>query len=307
MTISAPFALDCLLVPDEDCWGPGYGGRGYPSETLDEIAGYLAETTQPGYRARLLATSPGYVPAGRGGPARVPAGFDATGHPNRATARGEADPEIATVEAAHPPVRVHPGLRDHLRARGWALDQHGRPLHPHHVQLLADPRIGLPTGLGYAWWWGETAVVDTVVTTDTGHVLLIPRTTDQGVIPSLPGGYALPGDEHRTTAQWRGGDRALTIDGIAAAGARTLRAETGLALPAGTPARIVRAIRPVSSPHTLHAWTCTYTTHAHLPGTPPALDPATGAWWCDVDGLHRDGIEDRMWPDHRRALAAAIE
>ncbi|WP_329052979.1 hypothetical protein OG738_09695 [Amycolatopsis sp. NBC_01488] len=77
-------ALDVHLLPDEDCWGPGYGpGRTYPTETLAEFAQYVSETASPATRSRLHADSPRYRPADQDRPARVPSGHDATAHPGR--------------------------------------------------------------------------------------------------------------------------------------------------------------------------------------------------------------------------------
>lgn len=158
-TTSAP-AQDVEILPDEDRWGPGFGSAPYPAETLDEIAGYLAETRQPGYGARLFSTSTGLVLGGDR--AQVPPGFDAMGHPNRAGRPAEEmDPEIPTSLDGDP-VQVDAGVQEYSRARGWLLDQHGRPLHPHHAQLLDDDRIGLPVGLGYPHFGGESAVCDGV-------------------------------------------------------------------------------------------------------------------------------------------------
>ncbi|QFU87892.1 NUDIX hydrolase [Amycolatopsis sp. YIM 10] len=311
--MTSPTTHDARLLPETHLWGPGYGEHPYPAETLDEIAGYLAETTQPGYGARLHATSPGYTPGELGfvygtliSRATIPAGYDAVGHPNRdGCPPEEMDPDITTSTAAEP-VQVDTELQRYSRGRGWVLDQHGRALHPHHEQLLADDRIGLPTGLGYGWWAGETVVVDTVVTTTRGLVLIGERTTARGPIPCLVGGYSTPADFGRTAAQWRAGDRPVDRDGIIAAGARKTTEETGLAIPNGTYARIVRAIRPVSSPHTLHAWTVTFTVFYQLAETvAPVLDPATGARWVDVDELDAE-VMGRLWPDHQRGLEAAL-
>jgi hypothetical protein len=299
-------SLDARLLPDESRWGPGYGpGRAYPAETLTEFARYVGETTQPGYGNRLRATSPGYVPGDQGVAAQVPLGCDAVGHPNRrCPGAAVADPEHPATAGGRP-VRVTAGLQQYFRSRGWVLDQHGRPLHPHRTQLLADERIGLPTGLGFAWWLGETAVVDAVVTA-AGSVLLTTRDTGSGRIPCLTGGYAVPADEGRTFAQWRAGDRAVTTRGIFTTAARKVRDETGLRVPADARMRVVRAIRPISSPHTLNAWTCTFTVHIALGhGERPALPAGTGGRWVDIDELHQDVLH-RLWPDHRRGLLAAL-
>lgn len=306
MTHTDLIDLDRFLLPDAKSWGQGYGRCGYTPGELDEIARNVAGTAQPGYGPRLRVSSPGYRPGTPDRRAIIPPGFDVDGHPNRAAVDpGSVDPDIATATTV--PQQVDPGLQDYCRARGWVLDQHGRPLHPHHAQLLGDDRIGLCTGLGYGWWYGETVVADAVVTTPSGHVLIVPRSTDAGTIPSLPGGYAIPADVGRTTAQWRAGDREVTLDGIVTTAARKVAAETGLVIPREGTARLVRGIRPVSSPHTLHAWTVTYTVHVQLPVQElPALDEATRARWVDVDELY-DAMLERMWPDHQRAVAAAIE
>ncbi|HEY3692813.1 MAG TPA: hypothetical protein VGL46_21435 [Pseudonocardiaceae bacterium] len=83
-------------------------------------------------------------------------------------------------------------------------------------------------------------------------------------------------------------------------------AETGVEVPRDVSGQIVRAIRPISSPHTLHAWTATYTMRIMLPGEPPAVDPATTAFWAAPGLALSTGILDGMWPDHRRALIAAL-
>ncbi|WP_410659535.1 hypothetical protein [Amycolatopsis sp. lyj-112] len=104
------------------------------------------------------------------------------------------------------------------------------------------------------------------------------------------------------------GDRPLTLDGILATAARKVSAETGVDIPRDATTRIVRAIRPISSPHTLHAWTCTYTVHIALTVSPPPpwTPDVPGATWHDGDEL-LDRDLPRLWPDHRRALLAAID
>ncbi|MFE5565952.1 NUDIX hydrolase [Amycolatopsis japonica] len=304
MTVSI-LDLDAQLVPDSSCWGHGYGDRGYPAETLAEIAQYVSETVQPGYTARMFATSPGYRAAGDSGRAIVPPGFDTCAHPNRAGLDPAAvDPEIATT--LQDPVQLDDDVQACFRARGWVLDQHGRPLHPHHEQLLADPRIGLPTGIGYFRYYGDNPVVDLVVTSRSGRILLTKRATDAGVIPSVPGGYATPADFGSTPARWRAGDRAVSLDGLLAAGARKLGEETGVKIPADAEIRVVRAIRPISSPHTLHAWTTTYTLRVDLPTSPPPLRTGFDATWHDGDHLIVHVLPD-LWPDHQAAIRAAID
>lgn len=299
--------LDRILLPDEHAWGQGIAS--YTPEQLDEIAKNVGETSQPGYEARLRATSDGYVPGEADGQrAVVPPGYDtAVVHPNRAEVElGSVDPDLVT-ELGDEVQQLDPRLREYFTARGWVLDQHGRPLHPHHVQLLDDPRIGMVTGLGYGWWAGETIVADAVVTTESGHVLLIDRQTGTGTIPSIPGGYTVPADYGRTPSQWRIGDRPITADGIITGAARRTASETGLVLPRWTTPELVRGIRPVSSPHTLHAWTMTTTVRVHVDGERPALDRASTARWVDVDDVYALIERGALWPDHQRAILSAIE
>ncbi|WP_344678876.1 NUDIX hydrolase [Saccharopolyspora taberi] len=296
-------ALDRLLLPDENTWGQGI--RPYTAAELNEIAQNVNESKQLGYGARLHADTGGYTPGQPGGRrAAVPSGFDAADHPNRAgLVPGAADPDIIT-EFGEPVQQVDPRLRELFIARGWVQDQHGRPLHPRHEQLLSDDRIGMVTGLGFGWWYGEAVVADAVVTTGTGHVLVVDRDTDAGRIPSLPGGYTTPSDFGRTVAQWQTGDRPVTAEGIVTGALRRTAAETGLVVPRWATPELVRGIRPVSSVHTLHAWTMTVTVRVHLPGTElPALERATSARWVPDYAT----VLDRMWPDHRRALLAAVE
>ncbi|WP_125783327.1 NUDIX hydrolase [Amycolatopsis sp. WAC 01375] len=304
MTVFPILDRDAQLVPDADCWGHAFGDRGYPAETLTEIAGYVSGTVQPGYGLRLFETSPGYRPAVGDECAILPSGFDASGHPNRTCVEPAAtDPDFVT--ASDSPIQLDDGLRRHFTAQGWVRDQHGRPLHPHHQQLIADPRIGLPTGIGFFHFYGDNPVVDVVVTSPTGRVLLITRATADGTIPALPGGYAIPSDFGRTASRWRAGDRLPTLDGLIAAGARKLAEETGLVVPGDATVRIVRAIRPISSPHTINAWTTTYTLRVDLPTSPSPLHARPTVAWHDGDHLLEHGVPG-LWPDHRAALRAAL-
>uniref|UniRef100_UPI003F4912B8 NUDIX hydrolase n=1 Tax=Amycolatopsis sp. CA-290885 TaxID=3239925 RepID=UPI003F4912B8 len=304
MTTTHYRETDRRLLPDETMWGQGI--EPYTGAQLDEIHENVRDTRQPGYGRRLLAEDEQYQPRTGRGRAFVPPGYDATGHPNRARCRADAvDPDVATA-AARQPLQLHHGLREYFTARGWVLDQHGRPLHPHAEQLLGDHRIGMPTGAGFAWWYGETIVADAVVTVGGGQVLVLDRDTDTGIRPSIPGGYSIPQDFGRTTSQWRRGDRPVTTTGIIAAAVRRTSAETGLVVPVATTPRLIRGIRPVSSPHTVHAWTTTITVHIDLGGRElPALDRATTARWVPAEQLH-EHVLPRMWPDHRRAVLAAL-
>ncbi|GLW91794.1 NUDIX hydrolase [Actinokineospora globicatena] len=273
--------------------GQGYG-RPYRGLDLDEIAHNLATATidlPPRFHAPFLKTT-------RHGKLIVPSGYDILGHPNRDQWTVK-DPDITTDPYGDP--QVDQRLQDHFRSRRWRLDQHGRPLHPHYHDLLDDPRIGMPTGLGFARWYGETAVVD-IVAVHQQRVVLVPRQTrDEGLIAGLPGGYAEPIDEGVTDDEWATGTRPTTREGIFTSALRKLEHESGLIPPDDSHMDIVRAIRPVSSVHTLHAWTATYTVLLVIPddasGVDTELDEETGARWAPADP---------MWPDHRRALTEAL-
>lgn len=304
---------DVDLVPDEAAWGQGYATlTGYSPAELDEIAANMQPDDQLGYRATRLSTATrGYhrIDAAR---CVLPPGHDAHGpgeSPNRPHAQHadlDADITTSSVEDRQVPDR----LKDLFRARGWVTDQHGRPCHPWYEQLLADDRIGLNAGIGYGYYWGEAAVVDVVLfDRHDGHdrVLLVDQHSDPNpqVSLALPGGYAIAADENRTAAQWRDGDRPVTLGGLYTAARRRLAAETGVTAPADTDWRIVRAARPVSWPHTtLNFWITTYTVAAWLPeGTTATVRPGSGATWHRLTELNT--TLPHLWPDHQRALASA--
>ncbi|RAS59435.1 ADP-ribose pyrophosphatase YjhB (NUDIX family) [Lentzea atacamensis] len=298
-TISVITEHDALVVPDESRWGQGYGDRPYTAADLDTIAVNVAPVCGSGHPPRLLAEHPGFgwISASE---ALVPAGFDLLGHPNRAGVDPVLlDPAVPTAPEGQP--QVPAALREYFRSRGWAMDQHGRPLHPRADQLLADPRIGLPASLGPAYHLGESVVADAVAVAGDQVLLTTRATPHDGLIPALPGGHGTPADEGRTATSWRAGNRKPTVDGIIATARRKLLEETGLAAPPDSRAEIVRAIRPVSSVHTLHAWTAVYTVRFELSArTNLTVRPDSGAHWSPLATL---GF---MWPDHRRALVAAI-
>ncbi|WP_018685411.1 NUDIX domain-containing protein [Actinokineospora enzanensis] len=298
-TTTAIAEHDAELVPDEARWGQGYGGRAYSPAELDTIASNVAPARGPGHPARLHAGDPGFDWVSDTA-AHVPSGYDILNHPNRAnTDPARLDPAAPTSVDGQP--QVSKDLQAYFRRRGWALDQHGRPLHPHARQLLADPRIGLPTSLGFAYHLGESVVADVVAVAADQVVLTTRATRHEGLIPALPGGYGIPADQGATVEQWRGGARPVTAEGIITTARRKLTEETGLVAPPDSHVEIVRAIRPVSSVHTLHAWTVVFTVRIDLPARANlTLRPDAGADWWPVAMLQS------MWPDHRRALVAAL-
>lgn len=161
------------------------------TEELDQIAKLVGQGTFEGYPApeqRLYLDSPGLR---TDGPALVvPDGpWHVTDHPNR---RGVAETDLD----AEVPGDGHPLIPAELSRRwtedGFALDQYGRPIHPDWRQLLADPRIGLPTGVGFFFRYGPNATVDPVVYRRRGErpleILVIKRR--RGGRWALPGGFA---------------------------------------------------------------------------------------------------------------------
>ncbi|HEV2634941.1 MAG TPA: NUDIX domain-containing protein [Actinocrinis sp.] len=158
---------------------------------LDQIAKLVGQGTFEGYPApqdRLYLDTPGLV---TDGPALiVPDGpWQVADHPNR---RG-VDPDLVDPQV---PSEEHPRIAAELSQRwlddGFTLDQYGRPVHPDWRQLLADPRIGMPTGTGFFYRYGPNATVDPVVYRRRGteplELLLIKRR--RGGKWALPGGFA---------------------------------------------------------------------------------------------------------------------
>jgi hypothetical protein len=292
--------LDRAILPDERRWGQGYGDRPYTDAELAEIIKSVTETKQPGYGRRYVEPdSSVYV---RGDRLEMPSGHDAIGHPNRESMASDVlDPDLPTVQTR--PWQMPEAVQEFFRTRGWRLDQHGRPCMPRAEQLIAHPHIGLNTGVGFSYYLGENVVVDVVLLLGE-RVLLVDRTTDAGVIPSLPGGYSTPASYALLPEDWASGNRPVTMEGIMATARRKMLAEAAVVLPPDARMEIVRGIRPVSSPHTLNFWTVTYTVRCDLGKGGESLMTAPTV---QIVGLHKlEAILPRMWPDHRRALLAAI-
>jgi 8-oxo-dGTP pyrophosphatase MutT (NUDIX family) len=278
-------------------WGQGYG-RAYTTDEIYEIYDNRDDEPFAGYGPLMkqrIANQCGHV--------ILPEGCDAFGTERQAKDPSEVDPGRATSQTdlwsvAH-------GVRAWMVRRGWDIDQHGRGLHPHWDQLQSC-NIWLNTGPGIGYYYGEQVVADAVVT-DGSRVVLIKRpvrTSPNDAFPALPGGYALPGDFGKTASQWLAGNRPVTIDGIIRTALRKFEEETGIELSLDDfEAQIVRAIRPVSSAHTLNFWTVTYTVRIRV----NSLDRFGGhgdAYATEVGDVA--ALEPKMWPDHFRALQAAL-
>jgi ADP-ribose pyrophosphatase YjhB (NUDIX family) len=283
--------------------GQGAGDALYTGAELDVIAENVAPMHGKPNPPRLL-TGPGGLAVTEVGVVQVPSGFDWVA---RGGHRPDASPDgrdAAVATRCDGVGWVHPGITAWAVARGWPIDQHGRPVNPRYAQLLADPRIGLCTGLGRSWRWGEQVVADAVAVAD-GHVALIERdTAHEGTIPALPGGFAEPQDFGLTHGDWTAGHRPVTPAGIVANAVRELAEEAGIVIQDGTTLRVVREIRPVSSPHTLNAWTVVYTVLMVLP-TRQSIPDGFRAHWVPLDAV--DAVLPSMWGDHRNALTSALD
>ncbi|GAB3162224.1 hypothetical protein GCM10027258_80930 [Amycolatopsis stemonae] len=283
--------------------GQGAGDAPYTAADLDVIADNVAPMHGHPNTPRLF-TGPGGLAVTEDGIVQVPPGFDWLADRAHRNDPGPGSRDAAVATRRDGVGCVHPGITAWAIARGWPTDQHGRPVNPRYASLLADPRIGLCTGLGPSWRYGEQVVTDAVAVAD-GHVALIDRDTPHnGTIPALPGGFAEPQDFGLTFADWTTGHRPVTPAGIIANALRELGEETGIATPDGSTLRIVREIRPVSSPHTLNAWTVVYTVLVVLPTRQPVPD-GFRARWTPLDTL--DAVLPNMWGDHRNALTAALD
>ncbi len=194
-------------------------------DELDRIAASVAAAADPHYPAPAHRLRAQHVTRRADGTLHVPDGpWHVADHPNRRGAPTEDAHAVARSAAA-------------WSAAGGTVDQDGRPLHPHWPQLLADPRIGLPTGHGVFWRSGPNPTVDAVLLrpgADGPEVLLI-RRRDTGR-HALPGGYQDPSDP----------------DAHAAA-LRELAEETGLR-PDAPHTRTIGTLIPTGSHATLHAW-----------------------------------------------------
>lgn len=225
-----------------------------PAIELDRIAAALTRPADEYPHHRLFLDTTGLRITKHG--LHVPDGpWHVAGHPNRA----HAPAVMLDTETPGPGRRrVEPHLTAAWRSTGLLTDQYGRPIHPDWRQLLADPRIGLPTGAGYFWRYGPNRTADAYVERAGRHgpeVLLIQRRSGQW---ALPGGFV---DRGESSA-----DAAL----------RELAEETGLRIP-GARAELVIDRRDAGPMVTLHAWT--ENTVFRITGSPDylaAIEPVAG-------------------------------
>ncbi|HEX6462499.1 MAG TPA: NUDIX hydrolase [Candidatus Saccharimonadales bacterium] len=196
-----------------------------------------------------------------------------SGHMNRQDQTEDVlDLEVPTQKA-----KVDTDLSDVWQEAGLLLDQYGRPIHPYWRQLLADERIGLPTGVGFFWRLGPNATAAAVAyrryrEDDEPELLLIKRL--KGGQWALPGGFV---------------DRKKDKSAITTA-RRETGEETQLEDIGGTDEVILHKI-PVGLRDTLHAWT--ENTVVLVRGDQDYLfdtEPSPGDDAVDVGWFQRDQI-----------------
>jgi NUDIX domain-containing protein len=206
---------------------------------IDRIAGVIQHGPYEGYPSlenRLRLGAAGLHLAGN--TLVVPEGpWHVSGHINRQGKHKDVlDLEVPGPES----LRVDGSLAGIWRNAGLILDQYNRPIHPYWKQLLADERIGLPTGIGFFWRYGPNATVDPVVYrgargNDATELLLIKR--------RIGGQWAFPGGFM---------DR---IDGSPSIAARREAGEETHLYDIGGTDEIILHKVPVGLRDTLHAWT----------------------------------------------------
>lgn len=245
----------------------------YAPQELDRIVQVLDEDPYEGYPEqghRLFIDSKGLeiyenrliVPDGPWHVAR---------HINREGAPAERlDPEIPSY-VHHTMLQT---VTDRLLQQGQILfDQYGLPIHPGFLQLLSDRRIGMPTGVGFFWKYGENHTADPVIYRrknqgDDPEFLLIQRA--KGLRWALPGGFVDASDGSPN-----------------AAARREAGEETGLADIAGSNEMLMDK-RPVGRRDTLHAWTRNSVVLIHgnqeylYDSEPQAKDDAVDVGWFTI-------------------------
>jgi len=248
---------------------------------LDRIAAAVAAAADPHYPAPVHRLRAQHVTRRADGTLHVPDGpWRVIDHPNRRGAPAE-DADAVTRSAAA------------WTAAGGTVDQNGRPVHPYWPQLLADPRIGLPTGPGVFWRSGPNPTVDAVVLRPgaAGPEVLLIRRRDTGR-HALPAGYQDPADPNAH-----------------AAALRELAEETGLH-PEAPHTRTLATLVPTGAQATLHAWTMN--TVVLIEAAPDYLgaavpvggDDAADAAWHPLSALSALTLADRHGGYIERAVVA---
>jgi len=151
---------------------------------------------------------------------------------------------------------------------GYKVDQQGRPLHPHFLEMATDPSVGVIAGRGRYYNWGPNYTADPIVMTKTAQprVLLIKR-GDTGAW-ALPGGFVDPTDAD-----------------VATAARRELAEEAGLLLESDAIEVYTGVVGDRRT--TAHAWAETGAYLLQLDRQVPVagMDDATDAKWVRLDQL----------------------
>jgi ADP-ribose pyrophosphatase YjhB (NUDIX family) len=259
-------------------------------EQINGIAAALGEGVSIGYparHARLFLDSPG-VRVMPGGLIVPPGPWHVAFHANR---QG-VDPALLDPETPSSYSPKLPAARvEAWHATALDTDQLGRPLHPYWRFLLADKRIGLPTGLGVFYKYGSNSTVDCIVYRNRGPLefLLIKQRLNGKW--GFPGGFVEPSDVS-----------------VEAAARREAAEETGLARLEG-PARVIAYRLPMGRRDTLHAWienqaVLVHADQEYLYNIPPmAGDDAVAAGWFALEHIGRLP----MLSTHVDYLAAALQ
>ncbi len=255
---------------------------------LDHVAHKISYSPQPGYPPLENRMRIHHVRQ-RGKRLFVPNGpWQVQPHANRA---GKAA-HLLDIEVPNNLVR----LVDSARAKRWTaegllLDQYNRPIHPNWQQLLADPRIGLPTGIGFFYRYGPNRTVDPVIYRNTHGPLelLLIRRKDNGQW-ALPGGFEDPTD----------------YDSIFAA-LRETEEETSLKVPITGVEQIHESL-PIGRRATIHAWTNNKAFLMHCDQeylydvAPEARDDAIDVGWFTPQAME----QLQMFDDHPLYIQLAV-
>lgn len=173
--------------------------------------------------------------------------------------------------------------QDELRAQGYELDSHGRPLHPWLRYMLSEPEVGVVTGLGEYWKWGPNHTADSVIITaeDTPRILLQQR-TDTGTW-ALPGGFVDEGERASRTAF------------------RESAEEVGVIV-TGTPVPVYSGV-VADSRTTAHAWA---ETAALLWRVPEAVTPHISQESLAADWFSLDQLPEQLHGSHAVLIQQAL-